>query len=1072
MKKLLWQQRGIERAEADSVITEKGTIMTKVTYLVKNTQGQFLRIRLPEDSKLLSAFLNGKEVQPASDKEYLLIPIEKSSQTAFPIEIAFLSRREPFRIMGSYGVLLPENDIPVEELFWRLYTPVNYQILRFSGNMEQTGKRLFAANFQNQAYGYENWESEASNQNIQQNYQYNAKGLKERFKRQNQKISEQLAQIQVQIPVFGNQYRFESYIVKQFTPEIRFFYINEKLHNIAAFISFLIFFLFSLWTLGLIFEKEILPENLLSIKNYIKGAGIIILFILLFLIFSFGIFEYFCNSITFAIALFALWQNRYIDHKYQEFMKRTETFSNIIILIILLFMTGFLLISGEWFLPGFFSFIVILIQHFTLKKKQILKNVSVILFLTAAIFSGYFSTAAWAESALPDLKDTQVTLSLETVEDLLKKIEQKAEDEEKKPETDYIFGTVQINGEISQKAANLKITIPIYVLSEDYVKIPLFSADAAVTEALLNNIPLALNTENGKIYFEIRKERNELSILKLNIVAPVQEKGGVHAFHLASPLIQGGLIELSFGEEIQSVNLEGVSWQEREGQKIKAALGKSQELRGELATFLREKDTADETSKRVKKIYSTTYTLVSLEDKIATFYSSVRYQILNDLVAEFMIRLPDDVAVHEIVGDDLEKWEIQGTENGLTTYIIKPLYPVAERYDLSVQYEKAIQNEKEGFAIPNLEVIGAARDVGYLGIELQTQAEIFLKKIAKARVIDIQELPEIIKADAYSPFVYAMRYVEHPYEIVFEIQKHKNLRTDPAIADRIQYSCVISPKGKVLYQAQMWIRNSQKQFAAFMLPENANLVSVFLDDKSVKPSMRKNRELLLPLKRQSAEPFILEVLYEDADVSLTSFGGHIKIDYPEIDIPVSVAAVDIYVPRDMYFFRAVGDFRETESVSFLSWRNESQQKPVVTGVYDYMTKDQVREEISQSQQITRQSSNIGGTLPLKITLPKKGKKISLDTFYVPAGASLNTEFFLIHKIFRYIGYGLAILLFTVTGFFIPSYPRLSRILRLTGIAGFLLLFFLIPIAWREIIFYLLAGVAVRYIWIKIYRKSL
>jgi hypothetical protein len=239
------------------------------------------------------------------------------------------------------------------------------------------------------------------------------------------------------------------------------------------------------------------------------------------------------------------------------------------------------------------------------------------------------------------------------------------------------------------------------------------------------------------------------------------------------------------------------------------------------------------------------------------------------------------------------------------------------------------------------------------------------------------------------------------------------------------------------------------------------LVSAFLDGKSIKPSMKKNSELLLPLKRQSAEPFLLDVVYEDEDVSLNALGGHIQIAYPMVDISASVTAVDIYAPDNMYFFGITGDFRKTASVKFISWKNESRRKPLIEEnvgqrINAWLSKD-------KAQQILRQSSKVGGTLPLNIQLPKKGEKISLDAFYVPANASLKTEFFLVHQRFQSLGYGVAILLFLGMGCFIPSYPHLSRMSQLLGIVGFLILFWLIPIQWKEIFLYLLAGGVIRYV---------
>jgi hypothetical protein len=147
------------------------------------------------------------------------------------------------------------------------------------------------------------------------------------------------------------------------------------------------------------------------------------------------------------------------------------------------------------------------------------------------------------------------------------------------------------------------------------------------------------------------------------------------------------------------------------------------------------------------------------------------------------------------------------------------------------------------------------------------RGEISIDHLEKARLIDIRELPAIIRTDARAPFVYAFRYIERPYNISFNIRKHKGLQLDPAIADRIDYTRVVSPQGNVLSQAQIWIRNSPKQYVTFHLPQGSRIISTFLDGNSLKPSVNDNGTLLLPLKRQSVSPFILDVVFEDADES-------------------------------------------------------------------------------------------------------------------------------------------------------------------------------------------------------------
>lgn len=110
----------IERVEADSVVTEVGTVMTKAAFKVKNNHAQFLRLLLPKDAKLLSAFTNGREIQPALDKDTFLIPLDKSTQSTFPVEIAWLSETGRFGIAGGNSIFLPATDLSIGELSWRL----------------------------------------------------------------------------------------------------------------------------------------------------------------------------------------------------------------------------------------------------------------------------------------------------------------------------------------------------------------------------------------------------------------------------------------------------------------------------------------------------------------------------------------------------------------------------------------------------------------------------------------------------------------------------------------------------------------------------------------------------------------------------------------------------------------------------------------------------------------------------------------------------------------------------------------------------------------------------------------
>jgi hypothetical protein len=439
-----------------------------------------------------------------------------------------------------------------------------------------------------------------------------------------------------------------------------------------------------------------------------------------------------------------------------------------------------------------------------------------------------------------------------------------------------------------------------------------------------------------------------------------------------------------------------------------------------------------------------------LEDEVATFYSSIRYRILNEDIRNFQIQLPESAVVHEIVGEDMERWRAVGTQNGITTYQVDVMYPVADRYDLSVRYETAVPSGNAPFVIPCLMVEGVARDAGYIGIEMRGRGEISIQKLEKARAIDIRELPAIIRSDADAPFVYAFRYIERPYDIALSIQKHEGYKTDPAIADRIVYTRVISPKGKVLSQARMWIRNSRKQYAAFHLPEGARIMSTFLDEKSVKPSIGEKQTILLPLKRQSATPFVLDVVFEEPDVAVKSLWGRIDLSCPMVDIPASIVQSDIYVPEKMKPLSPSGDFREIQPIDFVPWASSS------TNFFLDASSQLEGDEHTAPSAPAQVADSTAGAMSLKINLPFRGRMVSMNTFYIPALNPLKTRIFLIHKNIWHTGYGLAVCVFLLAGWLAPGRKQSLRFLVPSAI--FLgVLYLLFSITFKLALFCLIAG---------------
>jgi len=139
--------------------TLAGKSVTRIRYFIRNNDRQFLTLTLPEKSRIWQAFLDGKPVKPArKETGEILIPMKKSPSrgeelSSFLIEIGYISDVSKLTLKGDIINRLPEIDIPVNYLRWRLYLPEYYGYTKFEGPMKQVSQFSNVADSQNSRFG-------------------------------------------------------------------------------------------------------------------------------------------------------------------------------------------------------------------------------------------------------------------------------------------------------------------------------------------------------------------------------------------------------------------------------------------------------------------------------------------------------------------------------------------------------------------------------------------------------------------------------------------------------------------------------------------------------------------------------------------------------------------------------------------------------------------------------------------------------------------------------------------------------------------------------------------------------
>ncbi|MBE9562234.1 MAG: hypothetical protein IMF12_05150, partial [Proteobacteria bacterium] len=136
----------IDRLDCVTHRTLDGKSITRLLYFIRNNDRQFLTLKLPKNSRLWQAFLDGKPVKPAKkDTGEILIPMKKSASQggdlqSFSIELGYISEVNKLSLKGNILNQLPAIDIPISYLRWSLYLPEYYEYSRFEGLLKQVGQ--------------------------------------------------------------------------------------------------------------------------------------------------------------------------------------------------------------------------------------------------------------------------------------------------------------------------------------------------------------------------------------------------------------------------------------------------------------------------------------------------------------------------------------------------------------------------------------------------------------------------------------------------------------------------------------------------------------------------------------------------------------------------------------------------------------------------------------------------------------------------------------------------------------------------------------------------------------------
>jgi len=136
----------IQQAELDTVFSADGVAQTAAHFRLR-TKSLFLEVRLPADSTLWSATLDGRPVKPRREGDRLLLNLPaggpgqvRDLQVVFETPVSRLAFWSRVDVKAPRLYLRPEGkaeavEVPAADMVWRLYAPAGYRVIRTEGSV-------------------------------------------------------------------------------------------------------------------------------------------------------------------------------------------------------------------------------------------------------------------------------------------------------------------------------------------------------------------------------------------------------------------------------------------------------------------------------------------------------------------------------------------------------------------------------------------------------------------------------------------------------------------------------------------------------------------------------------------------------------------------------------------------------------------------------------------------------------------------------------------------------------------------------------------------------------------------
>jgi hypothetical protein len=493
-----------------------------------------------------------------------------------------------------------------------------------------------------------------------------------------------------------------------------------------------------------------------------------------------------------------------------------------------------------------------------------------------------------------------------------------------KPPFDYLITKAIYSGKMENNNTAFTGTFTVHVLKKNtYLKIPLLSQNIALEDVQVSGKQALVVSEHSYHNVVLSKSGEYVVTVSFSLKSSLDK--GPHKIDL--PIQQTPITVLKLELPLKDIDVEIPQAQQVVTRIKENATIVSAVISPGRAISVRWRKKVAVTEKIPPKLYSEVYNLISIEDDALKISTDINYTILHSEVDAVRLSIPDNMNVLSVRGEGVGEWQ-EAAKQGQRLIIIPFTYGKKGAVPVRVTAETPLSETGLANVFSGIQVLETVRETGYIGITLNTSAEVIVAESEGLEKIPPQKLPAQLINRSAKPLIMGFKYLKHPYSLVLDIKKHEKIAVPVATINSANIVTLFTEDGKVVHRLVYQIRNSAKQFLEIQLPERADVWSVLVGNEPIESSINAQGKLLVPLIRSRSvnnrlATFPVEVIFCMAEDRFSWLGSR-ESTLPAVDLLISQLIWSVYLPNDysyLYFestlekeeiIRGLNVFRSTQ----------------------------------------------------------------------------------------------------------------------------------------------------------------